>query len=363
MATTVGAVARALDAPAEGDLALEIDGAAEPAQAGPRQLALAMDPKYRAALGQGAARAALLAPGTDWRALGLEAAIFVARPRLALAGLTGHLAAPPDIAPGIHPTAVIDPAARIGRDAAIGPFAVVGPGAVLGAGARLGPHVSIGAGARIGDGALLHAGVRIAARVQIGARFIAHPGAVVGGDGFSFVTPEPDAIEAVRRTMGDREGFSQASYLRIASLGAVRLGDDVELGCNACIDRGTIRDTTVGDGTKIDNLVQIGHNCQIGRDCLLCGHAGLAGSVRLGDRVVIGGKVGVADNLIVGDDAIVAGGSGVTRNIPAGQVVFGYPAVKMAQSVEQYKALRRLPRMMARLARGQKPVPPGDESA
>lgn len=349
-------LAAALGARLEGDGTLSIRRAAEPQEAGPEDLAMAMSPAYAARLAQGRARAAVLHDGADWRALGLAAALFVPRPRYAMAGITAALDPGPDIAPGRHPSAVIDPSADLAADVAVGPLAVIGPGARIGAGSRIGPQVTIGAGAEIGAGALLLAGVRIAAGVVIGARFIAQPGAVVGGDGFSFVTPERGRVEAVRESLAQVDPGAPQSWVRIHSLGGVRIGDDVELGANSTIDRGTIRDTRVGSGTKIDNLVQVGHNVIVGRDCLLCAQAGVAGSSVLGDRVVLAGHSGVADNLRIGDDVVITAACKVLSNVPAGRVMAGYPAVAMESHLEIYKASRRLPRMAASMAELQKTV-------
>jgi UDP-3-O-[3-hydroxymyristoyl] glucosamine N-acyltransferase len=368
MTHSIREIAQALGAEAEGDLDLTVTGAAEPALAGPEHLALAMAEKYADGLPKGAARAAILWPGADWRALGLEAAIWVPRPRFAMAGLTRLMDDGPQIAPGVHALAVVDPSAQIGAGAAIGPFVTIGAGVVIGPGARIASHASVAEGARIGADALILQGVRIGARVTIGARFIAQPGAVIGSDGFSFVTPEKSAVEAVRESLGSRSGAADQSWSRIHSLGSVEIGDDVEIGANACIDRGTIRDTVIGSGTKTDNLVHIGHNVSVGRDCLLCGQVGIAGSARIGDRVVLAGQCGVNDNIFVGDDVIAGGATKIFTNAPAGRVLLGYPAVKMATHVEMQKALRRLPRLAATVAALQKaaglnnPVSNPDES-
>lgn len=350
MAHTIRDIAASLGAEAAGDLDLVVTGAAEPQMAGPDALALAMDPKYAPGIAQGKARAALLWPGADWQGMGLKAAIFAPRGRLAMAGLSVLMDPGPDIMPGVHPMTVIDPSAEIGAGAAIGPFVTIGAGAVIGARARIASHVSIAEGARVGDDALILQGARIGARVTIGDRFICQPGAVVGADGFSFVTPEKSGVEEIRETLGERSAIRAQSWTRIHSLGAVTLGDDVELGANVCIDRGTIRDTVIGSGTKLDNLVHIGHNVQVGRDCLLCGQVGIAGSARIGDRVVMGGQCGVNDNIFVGDDVIAGGATKIFTNAPAGRVLLGYPAVKMETHVEMQKALRRLPRLAARVA-------------
>jgi UDP-3-O-[3-hydroxymyristoyl] glucosamine N-acyltransferase len=356
MKLTVADIAAALSARAEGDTTLSVTGAAEPQAAGPDEIALAMSPKYAEALGSGRARAALLWEGADWRAMGLDAAVFVARPRLAMAGLTRAFDPGPGIAPGIHPSAVIDASAVLGPGAAVGPFVVIGPGVEIGSGARIGPHVSIGPGARIGTDALLHAGVRVAHGATIGDRFIAQPGAVVGSDGFSFVTEQKSGVEEIRETLGSRDQIRDQSWHRIHSLGGVEIGDDVEIGANATIDRGTIRATRIGRGTKLDNLVHVGHNVEVGEDCLLCGQVGIAGSARIGSRVVLGGQCGVSDNIFVGDDVIAGGATKIFTNVPAGRVVLGSPAVKMETHVEIQKALRRLPRLAAAVAALQKAV-------
>jgi UDP-3-O-[3-hydroxymyristoyl] glucosamine N-acyltransferase len=352
---TVAELARALGSEAAGDTGLVVIGAAEPAAATADEIALAMEPRYAEALAAGGARVAILWPGADWRALGLSAAIFAARPRYLLAGIGRVFERPPELAAGVHPTAVVDPSATLPPDAAVGPFVVIGARARIGLRARIFSHVSIAEDAVIGDDALILQGVRIGARVRIGDRFIAQPNAVIGGDGFSFVTPTPGLVEEARAT-GAVTAREEQEYVRINSLGAVRIGDDVEIGANSCIDRGTIADTTVGDGTKIDNLVQLGHNVQVGRSGLICGQAAVGGSTVIGDRVVLGGAAKVADHLRVGDNSVITGNSGVASNVPPGRIMMGYPAVRMDQNVEIYKALRRLPRLMARLEAAQKPV-------
>ncbi len=350
MVHSIRDIASALGADAAGDLDLVVTHASEPASAGPDALALAMDPKYAGGLAAGHAQAALLWQGADWQSLGLKAAIFAPRGRLAMAGLTRMMDAGPAIAPGVHPMCVVHPSAVIGPGAAIGPFVTIGADVRIGANARIASHASIETAAQVGDDALILTGARIGARVQIGHRFICQPGAVIGADGFSFVTPEKSGVEEIRATLGQRAEITNQSWARIHSLGAVSIGDDVEIGANACIDRGTIRDTVIGSGTKLDNLVHIGHNVQIGRDCLLCGQVGIAGSARIGDRVVMGGQCGVNDNIFVGDDVIAGGGTKIFTNAPAGRVLLGYPAVKMETHVELQKALRRLPRLAMRVA-------------
>jgi len=362
MAFSLSEIAAALGAELDGDGAIEVSGAAEPVSARDDQLALAMSPEFAADLPETHARAALVLAGVDWKAAGLEAAVLVPRARVAMSGLSKLFDPGPDIAGGIHPGAVIDPSAVVGPNAAIGPFAVIGPDVRIGGNARIASHVTVERGAVIGDDALLLAGVRIGHGVEIGERFIAQPNAVIGGDGFSFVTAEKSGAETARETMESPEGAALQPWLRIHSLGSVVIGNDVEIGANSAVDRGTVRATRIGDGTKIDNLVQIGHNCVIGRNCLLCGMSGLAGSVTLGDHVVVGGRAAVADNLTIGDGAVISGGSGVASNVAAGRFVMGYPAVRMDQHTEIYKALRRLPRLVREVRALQKAVSKSSDS-
>ena len=344
----ISEIATALGARFEGDGAIEISRASEPASADSQSLALAMNPKFADGLAEGQAQAAILWDGADWQELGLRAAIFVPRPRYAMAGLTTFLDPGPAIAPGIHPTAVVDPSAVIGEGAAIGPFVVIEAGVTIGENARIASHVSIANGSTIGCNALILQGVRIGARVEIGDDFIAQPGCIIGSDGFSFVTPEKSGVEEIRETLGSRGDIKDQTWTRIHSIGSVEIGDRVEIGANSAIDRGTIRNTKIGSGTKLDNLVHVGHNVEIGEDSLLCGQVGIAGSSKIGNRVVLAGQCGVNDNIFVGDDVIAGGATKIFTNAPAGRVLLGYPAVKMETHIEMQKSLRRLPRFMKR---------------
>ena len=350
MTYTVKEIAAALGAEAAGDTALIITRAAEPQVAGPDDLALALDPNYAERLAQGCAQVAMLWAGADWQALGLRAAIFPTRPRYAMSGLTRVLDKGQGFATGIHPTAVIDDTAELGAGVSVGPLAIISAGARVGAGSVIGPHCFVGAETTIGKNAYLREQVSIGARVTIGENFIAQPGARIGGDGFSFVTPEPGAVENVRHTLGDQGAAKAQSWTRIHSLGAVTIGDDVEIGMGATIDNGTIRDTRIGDGSKLDNQVHLGHNVVVGRNCLLCGQVGIAGSSVLGDNVVLGGQAGVSDNISVGDGVIAGGGTKLMSNVPAGRTMLGYPAIQMDRQVESYKAMRRLPRLLRDVA-------------
>ncbi len=372
MAQTVSEIANAMNAEFAGDGSLRISRLSEPSDAGPDDLAMAMQPSYAEALGKGRARAAALWPGADWQAMGLKAAIFVGRPRLGMSTVTRLFEERPHAPEGISPLASVDPGATLGQGASVGDFVRIGPGAVIGPRARILSHASVGRDARIGADALIHSGVRIGERVHIGDRFIAQPGAVIGGDGFSFVTADKSTVETVRETLSDerqaqpsptptdaaedKAGQGDASWIRIASVGAVEIGDDVEVGANSSIDRGTVRATRIGRGTKLDSLVQVGHNVQVGEDCLLCGQVGIGGSTVIGNRCVLGGQAGLNDNIVLGDDVVVGGGSSLVSNVSAGKAVWGFPATRMDQAVENYKALRRLPRLFKQVAALQKRV-------
>ncbi|MDV7141608.1 UDP-3-O-(3-hydroxymyristoyl)glucosamine N-acyltransferase [Tropicimonas sp. TH_r6] len=350
MPYSIQTIAEALGARAVGDVGLTVSEAAEPASADRDTLAIAMAPAYAEALGQGAARAAILWADADWEAFGLEAAVLVDRPRYALSGLTRLLDAGPEIAPGIHPTAIVDESARIAEGAAIGPFVTIGRDTRIDRDARIGSHVSIGTECEIGPEALIHAGARIGRNVRIGARFTCQSGAVIGGDGFSFVSPQASGMEEARAELRDEVKNTGHEWVKIHSLGGVEIGDDVEIGANTTVDAGTIRATQIGNGTKIDNMVMVGHNVVIGEDCLFCGHSGAAGSTRVGDRVVLAGQSGLADNITVGSDVVVTGGTKVLSNVPSGRVMMGYPATKISTQVESYKALRRLPKLVRDVA-------------
>jgi len=357
-------IAAALGARAFGAIFLRVRGAAEPAAAGPDDLALAMSPAYGAALAHGRARAAVVWPGADWQALGLEAAIEAPRARLAMARLTQALDRQEERPGGVHASAVVARSAVVDGTVTVEPLAVVGENVRIGAGTVLGAHVSVAEGAVLGENCRIGEGVRIGRRVRLGARVIVQPGAVIGGDGFSFVTEQPSNAERARGGLGAErlDPPEDGTWHRIHSLGGVEIGDDVEIGANSCVDAGTIRPTRVGRGTKIDNLVQIGHNVILGEDCLVCGMAGIAGSSVIGDRAVLGGASGVNDNITVGADAVLAMGTMVISRVPPGTVVMGYPAMPMPAHLASYRALRRLPRFLRDFATLTKTVPKDGDS-
>lgn len=351
-------IAATLKADLTGDGELVVEGLNHPTAAGPRDLALALEESALSALGGTAARAAILRRGTEAPA-GLAAVLTVDHPRYALAGLTRFFANAPHATKGIHPSAVVDPSAVVEEPASIGPFVQIGPGARIGRGAVVLGHVTIGAYARIGAEALLHPGVRIGERVEIGDRVILHHNVSIGADGFSFAIPEP----------GSPPPADSPRVARIASLGTVILGPDVEVGANSCIDRGTIEATVIGAGTKIDNLVMIGHNNQIGEGCLIAGRVGISGSCRIGNRVILAGGVGIADHITIGDDAVVLAGAQVGSNrIAPGAVVIGMPAMPRDKFFEQVRYMFRLKRIFTDVAEikrrlGMSPAPGGSGDA
>ncbi|MEM6759594.1 MAG: UDP-3-O-(3-hydroxymyristoyl)glucosamine N-acyltransferase [Pseudomonadota bacterium] len=345
MRYSLGEIAAAIGADVVGDESLVITGLEEPARAGPSDLALASNPTYADSLGQGTASAALLWHGADWQAMGLAGAILPTRPRFAMSGLTQMMDPGHQFGTGIHPTAVIDPSATIGPGVTVGVNAVIGPEAKIGAGCTIGPQSFVGWRADIGPDAFLREQVSIGARVRIGARFIAQPGARIGGDGFSYVTPEKSSVEEVRETLGAQSSTEAQHWARIASLGAVVIGDDVEIGINSGVDSGTIRPTQIGNRTKIDSLCHVGHNVVIGEDNLICGQVGIAGSVVIGNFCVFAGQCGIADNITIADRVVLGAASKVMSSVREAKVMLGYPATEMKTHLSSYKNIRRLPRL------------------
>ncbi|KAA5604716.1 UDP-3-O-(3-hydroxymyristoyl)glucosamine N-acyltransferase [Roseospira marina] len=336
-------LAALLDVPLHGDGTLPVLRPCHPREARrPEDVAIAMDPALLPLLADSPARVAVVAAdAVDAVPEGAVGAILgVGRPRLAMAGLTAAFAPPPPVAPGIHPSAVIEDGVVLGEGVAVGPFVHIAAGAEIGAGTAIGSHVTIGAGVRIGPNGLIHAGVRIGAGCTIGSHVILHHNASLAADGFSFVTPEKGSVESAKES-GRVEATNQG-LVRIYSLAAVTLGDHVEVGANACLDRGTLSDTRVGDHTKIDDLVLIGHNVTVGSHCMICGQTGVAGSAVIGDRVVLAGRVGVADHVTIGDDAVVAAGSGVGQSLKGRAVYAGTPAVERERAFEMLMLTGRL---------------------
>ena len=337
-------IATALGAQLVGDGSVLVRGVAHPAMATADTLALAVEDDAEKLLARTKATAAAVAEGRAEALAGLKGGIVVKRPRLALAQLLEIFDRPPMAEPGVHPSAVVHPTATIGADASIGPLCFVGAHARIGARARLLAQATVGAGASVGEDTLLHSGARVGERCVLGNRVIVQPNAVIGADGFSFVTPEKGSIESARET--GRIEAQNVAIVRINSIGNVEIADEAEIGAGTMVARGTLGPTRIGRGTKIDNLCQIGHNCTIGANCLIAGNVGISGSVTLGDRVTLAGGVGVADHISIGDDSILIAGSGVWQSIPPRAIWGGYPAQPWKESQSFYLHVKRLPRML-----------------
>jgi UDP-3-O-[3-hydroxymyristoyl] glucosamine N-acyltransferase len=230
----------------------------------------------------------------------------------------------PSFSVDIHPTAVIDKSAVIGIGAKIGAGSYIGPNAKIGENAIIYPNVTVLDECTIGKNTVLWSGTVVRERCHIGNDCIIHPNATIGADGFGF-RPCPER-----------------GLVKIPQIGNVIIGNNVEIGANSCVDRGKFSSTVLGDGCKIDNLVQIGHNSKLGRFCIMAGHSGLAGSVTLGDGVIIGGSASIKDHATLGSGVIVGAGSGVTCDVPAGKTVLGYPAVEARDALKQWAILKRL---------------------
>lgn len=359
MLYTVREIAQAIGADAVGDTEIMVSGVSEPATASAAHLALASTPEYAKSLEAGGAAAALLWHGADWQAMGLKAAILPQHPRFVMAELTRMMDPGQGFSSGVHPSAIVDPKAHIGAEVSIGPGSVIAAGARIGDRCVIGPQCFVGQGSSLGTDSFLREQVSIGAGAQIGARFMAQSGARIGGDGFSFVPRDPgDPGDTERANNGlAARGITGAqSWVRIHSLGGVVIGDDVEIGANTTIDNGTVRPTRIGQGTKIDNLVHVGHNVVIGAHVLICGQVGLAGSVTVGNHVVIAGQVGVSDHLSIGDRVVLGAASKVLRSVPADKVMLGYPATEMETQISCYKSMRRLPRLLQEVERIKKAV-------
>ncbi len=255
------------------------------------------------------------------------AAILVEHPSHAIITVLGLFAQPADLAPGIHPSAVVDPTAALGRNVSIGPLAVVGPQAAIGDDTVLHAGVFIGQAARLGASCILWPNVVVRERCQIGNRVIIHPNTTIGADGFGYE-------------------FIAGRHVKVPQIGDVVIEDDVEIGANTCIDRAKFGSTFIRAGAKIDNLVQIAHNVQIGPGAILVAQVGIAGSARIGAFSVLGGQAGVADHAKIGDQAVVASGSAVTGEVPDGAQVGGVFAFDIHEWRRSQIAMRRLPKVL-----------------
>ena len=326
---TLGDVARAVGGRVEGDASLVLSGVRGLDQAGPEHLSFLADAR-RSAEGRESRAGALVAPSVS-SAAG-KPAVIVPEPLRALAAWLEILYPPERSKAGVAAGARVDRTARLGRGVSVAAGATIGPRARIGARTVVGSGAFVGADAEIGEDGILHANVVVYGGCRIGARCVLHAGAVIGSDGFGYVWD------------GER-------HRKIPQVGIVRLEDDVEVGANAAIDRATLGETVVGRGTKVDNLVQIGHNVVIGEHSLLCGQAGVAGSTRIGRRVTLAGQAGVADHASIGDGAIATAQSGIVTGgrVEAGAVVSGMPAAPHREFLKRAAWVARLPELARRV--------------
>ncbi len=310
----------------------EITGVAGIEEAGAGEITFVANPKYAAAART--TKAAAVIVGEDFAAIP-SAMLRSKNPYLAFAQAIGLFHQPPTYTPGVHPTAVVHPSAKIGANAHIGPSVVIGEEAEIGRNAVLLAHVVIYRGAKIGDHFFAHAHAVVRENCRLGNNVLLQNGAVIGGDGFGFA--KDDA----------------GRWHKIPQPQPVVIEDDVEIQANSCIDRASVGETHIGRGTKIDNLVQVGHGSRIGEDSLLAAQVGIAGSTEIGNRVILTGQVGVVGHCKVGDNAIVTPQSGVAGDVEAGAIVSGAPAVDHKLWLKYSALLSRLPEI-ARAVRGKK---------
>jgi UDP-3-O-[3-hydroxymyristoyl] glucosamine N-acyltransferase len=317
-----------------GEPDIEITGVAGIEEAGPGQLTFVANPKYAAAAMTTRASAVIVSkdfPGIPAATLRSE------NPYLTFARALELFHQAPRYEQGIHATASIHPSAKIGEAAHIGPYVAIGEGVEIGKNAVLLAHVVIYRGVRIGDNFLAHAHAVVRENCRIGDNVVLQNGAVIGADGFGFAKDE------------------SGRWHKILQVEPVALGNDVEVQANSCVDRASLGGTFIGRGTKIDNLVQIGHGSQVGEDSLLAAQVGLAGSTRVGNRVILTGQAGVVGHCKVGDDAIVTPQSGVAGDVAAGAIVSGAPAVDHRLWLKYSALLRKLPEIAKAVrARGSK---------
>lgn len=333
-------LAERLGCPYEGGGDAEITGVAGLESAGPGDLVFVAKAKFIPLLETTRASAAVLLPGIPCDRIPILRSPDPHR-TFVLAATIFHKPYRPAF--GVHPTAVVSPSARIGQGVSIGAYGVVGDGVEIGVGAVLFPHVTVYPDVRIGAGTVVHSGVHLREGVRIGDRVIIHNGVVVGADGFGYVRNE------------------DGSHLKIPQLGTVVIEDDVEIGANSTIDRAALGATIVRRGAKIDDLVMVAHNVEIGENAILVAQVGIAGSSKIGKGAILSGQVGIADHLEIGEGAIIAAKSGVAGSVPAGAFISGSPHLDIrvwrkfwAVAPRLYDMLKDLKRLQARVEKLEK---------
>jgi UDP-3-O-[3-hydroxymyristoyl] glucosamine N-acyltransferase len=340
VANTVQELAALVNGQVHGDGSCVIQAARACAEAQPGDITFIENDHHLRQLGECKASAVVLPAGLQARAgavlqarPGPQTLVLVPDALGAFITIMQHLLPKHHEAPaGVDPRADVHPSVQLGPQASIGPFVCIGAGTQIGARCRIYPGVVIGCDCRIGDDATLYPNCVIYDRTVLGHRCMIHANAVLGADGFGY-------------------RFQEGKHVKVPQLGTVELGNDVEVGACATIDRGTFQATRIGPGTKIDNLVMIGHNCQIGAHNVLAGQVGIAGSCTTGNYVVMAGQVGVADHVQVGDRALLGAQSGIMRHVPPGQRVLGYPARAEREQKRMMLCLEQLPELIREFRR------------
>lgn len=329
-ALTLAGVAERADGRVEGDPDRRVVDVVPVAEAGPGELGLLAERRYLRRAAEGEAGALLVSEDLSSEIEHPSDRVIVDDPHRALLTLLDHFHPPREPEPGIHPTAVLGRRVQIGREVTIGPYAVVEEGARIGDRARIGAHCVIGRDSVVGEGSVLHPHVVLYAESTLGRRVTLHSGVRVGVDGFGYVLVDGE-------------------HRKVPQVGGCVLGDDVEVGANTCIDRGSVGRTEVGAGTKIDNLVQLGHNVRVGERSVLVAQVGVSGSTRIGNGVALGGQAGIGGHSEIGDRARIGGQAGVLGDVPADETWSGYPARPHGEAMRAAALGRRLPELFRRL--------------
>src|SRR5271155_5170457 len=338
MMQTAKQLAEAVGAKLEGDGAFELRGVAAPERAGPHDLIYVETAKHA---DRAAASGALCVIAAENIVLEGKTILRSSQPKLGFAKAAALVLERAPIATGVHPTAIVAPLARVSASAGIGPFAVIGEDAHVGEGTQIGAHSVIGAGCWIGDNCRVHPRVTLYAGVRLGHRVEIHSGAVIGADGFGYAQGE-------------------GRYWKFPQAGIVEIADDVEIGANTTIDRGSLDDTRIAEGVKLDNLVHVGHNVQIGAHTVIAAQTGISGSSKIGHHVVVGGQVGIADHCTIEDGAIAGAQCGIPtgKTIRAGQTVWGTPARELGKFKVAFAWQARLPELAARIKKLEEELQP-----
>ncbi len=327
-----------LGAELRGDGTIVVTGVRGIEEAGPSEITFVANPKYAALARSTNAAAVLVAPDFP----DIEAATLrITNPYYAFSRALGLFYQPPIYPPGIHPSALVDPTARVGTGCHIGAYAVLGPGVVVGENATILPHVVLYPGVRVGHHFFAHAHAVVREGCILGDHVTLENGAVIGADGFGFAK--------------DNHGYWQ----KIPQSGPVIVGNHVDVQANACIDRATVGTTEIAEGAKIDNLVQIGHGSKVGKHTLVCAQAGLAGSSVIGANAILAGQAGVAGHCTLGDGVILTAQSGVSHDVPDGKMLSGSPAFDNRLWLRAVAAFQRLPEILRRLQRMEKALESG----